>query len=75
MRTDGKKTMIEIMLPGSISFNEREASFLRVMAEHCVATKLAGYAACEDLIKALDRLGIPVYGRRPTYGIFEEEKG
>lgn len=64
---------IQVRVIDSIALNAREADFLRKMAKHCIATRMQGSAACEDLIKILDVACVPVRDdHEPVYGIFTD---
>lgn len=73
MKSRSRPHAIEVKILDSISLNAREAGFLRIMAQHCIATVMPGCDGCAELIKVLDHMHVPPYPGGPTYDLFEEE--
>lgn len=71
MKISHRPSPLLVTIVNDINLDAREASFLRVMAEHCVATEMPGSLACERLIQVLDLANVPKYDNGPVYGVFE----
>lgn len=72
MKLQSRPTPITVTLIERVQLNAREVAFLRVMARHCIETRMAGNVACKDLIALIDGLRVPECVG-PVYGLFEED--
>lgn len=73
MKCRTTKHNISVSLTDRVQLDMRELSFLRMMAQHCTSTQMAGgAAACERLEALLQGMGVPNLEPGPVYDIFEE---
>ena len=73
MKITGQPLLLSIQVAKQLSLNLQEAGFLRRMAQHCVATHMTGWGACEQLIEALDAARVPEVTPGPIYDLFKPE--
>lgn len=72
MKINTHTQQIRVSIVDALNLDEREAAFLRVMAQHCITSNMAGHGACTKLIDILDRCRIKIYDGGPIYGLFEQ---
>lgn len=76
MKIQTQKHQISVTLIQDVHLDIKELAWLREMANHCIATRMAGSRACEKLNILLDKMQIPKYHdivSRGVYGLFEVE--